>query len=88
MAKLKGEYWVYVLWSDKAQRHYIGVSEDVSKRLEQHNAGVSRWTRGRGPWALIWTRRFSDYRSARKFENLLKRQKGGPGMQRLLSEGS
>jgi putative endonuclease len=87
MAKLAGKYWVYVLWSDKSERHYIGVSEDVPKRLEQHNAGVSRWTRGRGPWTLRWAGEFPDHRSARRFENLLKRQKGGVGFERMLSEG-
>ncbi|MBI4027889.1 MAG: GIY-YIG nuclease family protein [Verrucomicrobia bacterium] len=26
-------------------QNYIGLSEDVSKRLAQHNDGISRWAR-------------------------------------------
>ncbi len=84
MGKLSGPYHVYVLWSDATQRHYVGLSNHVESRLQQHNAGVSRWTRGRGPWRLLWSRPFPDHRSARQFENLLKRQKGGDGFARLL----
>ena len=74
---------VYVLYSDSAGRFYIGSSDDVSKRLRQHNEGLSRWTRGRGPWRLVWTRSVPNRTAAKKFENLLKRQKGGEGFFRL-----
>ena len=76
-------FWVYVLYSDHAQRFYVGSSEDVPKRIRQHNEGVSRWTRGRGPWTLVWSREFPNRSEARKFENLLKRQHGGEGFFKL-----
>jgi putative endonuclease len=47
-------YRVYVLQND-ASKYYIGLSEDVSVRLGEHNAGASRWTRAKGPWQLVWT---------------------------------
>ncbi len=72
-------YYVYVLWSATTERFYIGVTEDVAKRVRQHNEGVSRWTRGRGPWEVVWSREFCGLGAAREFENLLKRQKGGSG---------
>jgi predicted GIY-YIG superfamily endonuclease len=46
-------YRVYVL-QNFAERFYIGVTEDVARRLAQHNAGDSRWTRGKGRWRLVW----------------------------------
>ena len=76
-------YTVYILWSDHVRRFYIGVSEDVAKRLRQHNEGFPGWTRGRGPWRLVWTREFPDLTAGRRFENLLKRQKGARGFFRL-----
>ena len=77
-------YQVYILKS-AAGRSYIGVSEDVDKRIAQHNAGVSRWTRGKGPWVLEWTSRPLSLGEARKLEKLLKRQKGGSGLAKLKS---
>lgn len=48
-------YYFYVLWSDAGQRHYIGVTEDVNKRLSDHNSGISKWTRRfAGSWELAW----------------------------------
>jgi len=77
-----GPYWVYVLQNAKG-RFYIGLSEDVIKRLDQHNCGVSNWTRDRGPWQLVWTSDPQSLSAARKLERLLKRQKGGKGFYRI-----
>ena len=75
-------YQVYVLQNDGG-RFYTGLSEDVQHRLEQHNQGVSKWTRGRGPWKLVWTSPQMSLSEASKLEKLLKRQKGGGGFYRL-----
>ena len=71
-------YRVYVLRNAKG-RFYIGLSENVSARLDQHNAGISKWTRWRGPWELVWTSDWLSLGEARKLESLLKKQKGGRG---------
>ena len=73
---------VYVI-RNNAGKFYIGLSEDVSKRREQHNQGISKWTRHRGPWSLIWTSESLPLSDARKLENRLKRQKGGVGFKFL-----
>ena len=76
------QYQVYVL-QNPAKRCYIGLSQDVALRLEQHNDGVSKWTKSRGPWALVWTSSPLSLTEARKLENLLKRQKGGLGLYQM-----
>ena len=75
-------YQVYVIENVEG-RKYIGLSENVQIRLNQHNAGVSKWTKLRGPWRLIWASQPMDLSNARKLENELKRQKGGAGFYRL-----
>ena len=73
-------YSVYILWSDRGCRFYIGVTENVDYRVAQHNAGVSKWTkRYAGSWDLVWKREFDSLGEARRFEVKLKRQKGGHG---------
>jgi putative endonuclease len=76
------DYRVYVL-RNPAQKFYIGVSDDVERRLQQHNADQSQWTKGKGPWHLAWTSEATSLSEARKLENLLKRQKGGCGFYRI-----
>jgi predicted GIY-YIG superfamily endonuclease len=86
-------YQVYVIQNEEG-RFYIGVSEDILKRLEDHNSGVSKWTKYRGPWKLVWQSEPLSLGEARKLENELKRQKGGAGfyartgLQRGSSSGS
>jgi putative endonuclease len=78
-------YQVYVI-QNATGKFYIGLSENVSKRLEQHNQGISKWTRHRGPWSLIWTSESLSLSDARKLENRLKRQKGGHGFAQLVGQ--
>ncbi len=80
-------YQVYVI-QNPAGRFYIGLSENVPNRLEQHNAGVSTWTRHRGPWLLIWTSAPQSLTDARKLENRLKAQKGGAGFRAITGLGA
>ena len=75
-------YRVYVLRNAKG-RFYIGISDDIDRRIEQHNRGESCWTKARGPWNLVWKSEGLSLSDARKRENLLKQQKGGAGFYRL-----
>ena len=71
-------YRVYVL-ENRAGRFYTGLSDDVAGRLEQHNAGESRWTKGRDSWRVVWQSEELSLTDARKLENKLKRQGRGKG---------
>ena len=78
-------YQVYVI-RNTAGKFYIGLSENVQIRLQQHNQGISKWTRHRGPWWLVWTSESLSLSDARKLENRLKRQKGGVGFKFLTGQ--
>jgi putative endonuclease len=72
-------YRVYIIQNHEG-KFYIGTSDDVARRVEQHNSGQSRWTKGRGPWTMVWQSNEFSLSEARKLENRLKRQKGGHGL--------
>ena len=76
-------YQVYVL-NNSAGQKYIGLSQDPQIRLLQHNSGMSRWTKCRGPWTIVWISNPMNLSEARKLENKLKRQKGGLGLESLI----
>ncbi len=85
MSRVSGKpYFAYILWSASGRRFYIGISEDPSHRLEQHNSEISKWTKRYVPWKLVHVELFQDYGEARKREIQLKRQKGGKGFYKLL----
>src|SRR5437762_808861 len=57
-------------------KFYTGLSDDISRRIYHHNVGHSKWTRGKGPWTIIWQSEEMNLSSARILELLLKRQNG------------
>ena len=63
---------VYVLWSEKLQKRYVGYSLNVPVRLRQHNTGSSAYTSRGIPWTLYYSERYSSNREARKRELFLK----------------
>jgi len=67
--------WVYVLGcvTDNRVLTYVGWSNDVARRLAQHNAGKgARTTRGRA-WVLLHSESFASKRAAMSREWHLKR---------------
>jgi putative endonuclease len=75
---MPAEYRVYVL-KNPAGKFYIGFTENVALRIQQHNSGLTRSTRSKGPWKLAWQSDALTQSDARSLELDLKRQKGGNG---------
>ncbi len=49
-----GMYYVYVLKAPVSGRLYTGYTSDLRKRLAEHNAKKSSYTKSRGPYELIY----------------------------------
>ena len=53
---------------------YTGITTDVERRVAQHNAGEgARYTRGRGPVALVYREVVKDRTEALKREHAIKK---------------
>jgi len=46
-------YYVYILLSEKDYKRYIGFTENLQRRLSEHNSGFVRSTKTRRPLKLI-----------------------------------
>jgi putative endonuclease len=46
--------YVYVLRSKKDDKWYTGCTKDLRKRLAEHQSGRDGYTKGRGPFSLIY----------------------------------
>ena len=52
---------------------YCGIARDVAQRIAEHDAGTgARYTRGRGPLAVVLTRRCADKGRALRLEYAIK----------------
>jgi putative endonuclease len=65
-------YFVYILQSKKDHRYYVGVSENVERRLREHNAGGSKSTAPYRPWTIIKIEEYPDAKLAYKRERFIK----------------
>ena len=45
-------YYVYILYSPKFDKFYIGQTNDMANRLERHNNGYETYTSKFIPWVL------------------------------------
>ena len=45
--------YVYILFSDKSSKYYVGQTADIEKRLKRHNQGKVKSTKHGVPWRLI-----------------------------------
>jgi len=57
-------------------RYYSGLTDDPDHRLDEHNLGFSRSTRGYRPWRLVVSLEFTNPEAARIFEQYLKSGSG------------
>jgi putative endonuclease len=65
-------YYVYILKSSKFQRRiYIGSTNNLKRRFEEHNKGLNKSTKYGIPWKLIYYEAFLSKKDCLKRENNL-----------------
>jgi len=65
-------YHIYLLKSKRNSSLYIGYTNDIKRRLEEHNKGLVGYTKRCTPWALIYYESFLSLEDAKARENSLK----------------
>ena len=69
--------YVYLIQSIKnPTQWYVGITDDIKRRLAEHNEGKSPYTSKYRPWALQVTIGFEDETKANAFERYLKSGSG------------
>lgn len=65
-------YYVYVLHSNKDNKFYVGYTNDIKKRIVEHNAGRVMSTKFRRPFKLVYWEGCLSQKDALKREKYLK----------------
>lgn len=70
-------FYVYLIKSiSHPEQKYIGQTDDLKRRLKQHNAGCSIHTAKYKPWELVNYFAFNSKDAALEFEQYLKTGSG------------
>ena len=77
-------YYVYVLKSIEFDRRYIGLTNNLERRLLEHNKKNNRSTKAYVPWELVYKEEFETRTEARNREKELKSGVGRKYLDRIL----
>jgi len=70
-------YYVYLLRSiSHPEKTYVGFTDDLDRRLGEHNEGFSKYTKPYIPWKLEVFIGFRNKQKAKDFETYLKQGSG------------
>lgn len=65
-------FYVYILKSLSDKKLYFGSTNDLRKRLKEHNQLKNFSTKGRGPFELIYYEAYKDKQDAKIREKRIK----------------
>ena len=69
-------WYVYILYSNKLKKFYVGSTTDLRKRVKEHNGKYSPFTSLGVPWRLVYYEAFIDKEDAQSEELFLKTGQG------------
>ena len=79
------KYFVYILYSEKRDRFYIGFTSDINSRLLKHNSGSTTSTKSGIPWELVYSEEYVTKTEALKREKAIKKKKSRKYIEYLIS---
>jgi len=65
-------WYVYIIKSLSKNWYYVGSTNSIERRLEEHNRNKVSSTKAYTPLKLVWQKEFSLEQEARHYERLLK----------------
>lgn len=78
-------HYVYILVSKKfPDKVYVGLTTDLTRRIREHNTGLSTYTKPFKPWIMVCAIRFTESEQAKQFEQYLKKGSGFAFMKKHL----
>jgi len=76
-------FFTYAIKSTTKNYLYVGLSNDVERRLNEHNSGYNKTTKPYAPFILIYQKEYPTRQEARKAEKYLKSGIGREFLKRI-----
>lgn len=78
---------VYILQSIKSGKYYIGSTNDIERRIAEHNSGKTKSLRYLRPLKVVFNKTYPNISDARKIEWRLKQFKNKDILERIIKDG-
>lgn len=79
-------FYVYVLQSKVSDTFYIGYTDNLIRRVKEHNLGLNKSTKLQVPWRLINYEAYRNRNDAKRRERYLKTSQGRRLLKRRLRD--
>jgi putative endonuclease len=76
---------VYIIFSETLNKYYVGCTDDLVRRLIEHNSKAGHFTSPGAPWRVVHLETFSLRLEALKREREIKSKKSRRYIESLLS---
>ena len=78
------QYYVYILFSEKLSKYYIGSTGDLEDRLKKHNRSNKGFSSTGKPWTIVYHEAFDSKTDALKREIQFKSWKNRNRLELLI----
>ena len=80
-------FYFYILFSKSQNRYYVGHTNNLDRRLSEHNSRQTSSTKAGIPWELVFTKQFDNNIEANRFELHVKKMKSRKFIESLILSG-
>ena len=77
-------FTVYILFSESLNKFYTGQTQDLPRRLLEHNAGKTPFMAAGTPWIIVYTKNVTSRSEAVRLEKFIKKR----GAKRFLDDNN
>ncbi len=79
-------WYIYIIYSEKINRYYVGIIENLDWRLERHNKGWGKYTKRGIPWKIVYSENYETKSEALKREKEIKNKKSRKYIEYLINK--
>ena len=78
-------YTVYILSSQYLHRYYVGYTNNIERRLTEHNRKKGKYTDAGIPWKLVYSENYELKNKAMERERFIKAKKSKKYIEMLIA---
>ena len=79
-------YYVYIIYSETINQYYVGQTQNIEERLQQHRNSRSKSTKKANDWVLVYSEIFPSRADAVKRESEIKKMKSRKYIEGLINK--
>ncbi|MCX6334568.1 MAG: GIY-YIG nuclease family protein [Bacteroidia bacterium] len=77
-------FTLYILYSESFNRFYVGYTNDLERRLSEHNRKKGKFTDAGIPWKLVYSESFTKKKDVMERERYIKSRKSKDFIKELI----